>query len=132
MADEARRGSEAEQEVGKRGGRALLDRPAATQPQHRRRERRANVHARHPSDQHVGPRHRPRRDRGAAPFPASCGGSPGDRPGEPEARDPPNPLTRPRREHASLCLRLAEPAPRFDEAALRGDRLACGLVARSR
>ena len=80
------------------GGDAPLDWPPLAEPEEGRRERGADVHARHPADEHVLPRH------GLAPIEPRhriLGDveQPGDGPGEPDSRNQPDPLARPRRRH---------------------------------
>ncbi len=74
---------------------APLERPPAAKPQERRGERGADVHARHPTDEHVPPRHR------LTPIEAwhrvlGDVEQPGYSPGEPESRNLPDPLPHPR------------------------------------
>ena len=100
---------------------APLERPPVAQPEQRRRERGADVHARHPADEHVLPGHV------LAPIEARhrvLGDveEPGRRPGEPEARDLPELLDAPGATspvHSAVSSPWAAPA--FDEAAGRDD-----------
>ena len=76
------------------------------EPQERRRERGAHVHARHPADEHVLPGNL------LAAIEARHGvlgyvEEPGDSPAEPDSRDQPDPLTQSRRHHRFILPRLA-------------------------
>ena len=88
------REDDAEAEMETRVSDAPLDRPPVAQPEQRRRERGADVHARHPADEHVLPGHV------FAPIEARHGvlgdvEEPGRCPGEPESCDLPEPLDAP-------------------------------------
>ncbi len=116
------REDDAEAEMEARVGDAPLDRPPVAQPKERRRERGADVHARHPADEHVLPGHRlasiEARHRVLGDVE-----QPGDRPGEPESRDQPDLLTHARRHHRFILPWVAlEPGQPFDEAACRDDQ----------
>ena len=109
---------------------APFERPPVAEPQERRRERGADVHARHPADEHVLPRH------GLASIKPwhrvlSDVEQPGDSPGEPESRDQPDLLDAlEATSRASFCRESPRAEPAFDEAACRDDqrRVAEALV----
>src|SRR6185437_11966672 len=95
-----------------RVGETAFDRPPVSEPQDRRRERSADVHPGHPSDENVLPRdgtasiepwHRVLNDVEES----------GDSPAEPDDSDQPNPLTHLWRHHRFILTWLPLRPPLF-------------------